>query len=646
MKQKMNNLLNTIDKHTFLASVACVLLPLFLYLALNSFKFVYASYDDYPFVVFLTHGDDTFLYIGVFLSHILSFLQSVFPNISVYPIFLVVSSIASFLALTYVLIRKFPKIQGLFFSLVFNLVFINISIICLQYTQISGLICLSASSLIICALQFENRKKYKIIQLIFGIVLMIIGSQLRFDPFIPCALFSVVYCVCICCRRIFRCEQKGWIKKLVFSLKQSLSLVLAFLVVLPSVFALNYASNIVKINTGFGEKLLFNDARTLVQDYQVARYEGSELFYKTQDVYSIDDFILLTCFKVDMDVYTTEKMNNIAQYSVDHNTGKINIYYEFFRSMQKKVCNVFGNGFLIYPILGLGILFVVFIFIFLFRIRNRIKYLFIAALFVLWVVFAFWVRGRYNLLSDSLLLAFIILSICIAVSGNRFQYIGLYLFNITLITVIFYMIYTRLPFRAEFTVVVPSIYFLLLLFNYNDIRVGVRKKLVLVPCALRIIVAVSCSSFFVVFMQFELNVFYYTSQESQYDDDLVDFITSNNNAVFFYDCYGCDLLDHAKYDPFAVPDYPENTIQYGGWPAASNFYDNQLVQNNVKHLYKEMINNPNRYFVITKNDIIDDKLYTDRLSHFYNLHYKSDKEINFNEVYSTENAWVYQVVEI
>ena len=84
---------------------------------------------------------------------------------------------------------------------------------------------------------------------------------------------------------------------------------------------MNYSSDLLKRNSGFEKHLAYTEARTKVQDYQIALYEGNELFYKTQDVFSKDDFILLTCFKVDNDVYTTEKMNVIAQRkSRSHNT--------------------------------------------------------------------------------------------------------------------------------------------------------------------------------------------------------------------------------------------------------------------------------------------------------------------------------------
>ena len=314
-------ILGFFKRQMLLTSCICVLSIFLFFFALNSFRIVYASYDDYPFVVFLTKGDNIFLYIGAFLSKVLALIQNCAPKISIYPMFLVTISLLSFIILNYVLIKVFSFKIGIFFALLFDIIFIKITVLCLQYTQIAGLVCVASSALIICAVQFEVRNYLKIFQIVVGVLLAIIGSPLRFETIIPNVVFTGVYCLCYFVRKFFQCDEKSIKKRISIIIKKHGSLLLTFAIVFSGAFFLNFSSDLLKRSSGFEKHLAYTEARTKVQDYQIALYEGNESFYKTQDVFSKDDFILLTCFKVDNDVYTTEKMNVIAQRkSRSHNT--------------------------------------------------------------------------------------------------------------------------------------------------------------------------------------------------------------------------------------------------------------------------------------------------------------------------------------
>lgn len=90
--------------------------------------------------------------------------------ISIYPLSLVIGGIVSFSALNYVLIKKSQKF-GLFFSLLFDFLFTNITIINLPYTEVAGVLCLASSALAIFAVCFETRKAYRLTQLLISIIL-------------------------------------------------------------------------------------------------------------------------------------------------------------------------------------------------------------------------------------------------------------------------------------------------------------------------------------------------------------------------------------------------------------------------------------------------------------------------------------------
>lgn len=629
-----------IKKHTCITSIIIVIITFVFFYALNGFRIVYESYDDYPMTVFLNNADDTFLYIGIFLSKPLFWIQNIFPMISIYPLSLVIGGIVSFSALNYVLIKKSQKI-GLLFSLLFDFLFTNITIINLQYTEVAGVLCLASSALAIFAVCFETRKAYRLTQLLISIILGLWGSQLRFESAIGCFAFVGIFCVCVFTRKLFDNSEKAFYQRLFFSDKRVFVLFLTVLVLFACCFSLNTFSNIIKESTGFNKHIEYNIARTKVQDYPVALYEGNEKFYNEVDVASNDDLTLLTCFKSNKNLYPTEKMNKIAEYALNHDSGKVNIYELYFNSIRNKVGQLFGNDFLVYPVIGIALAVLVAICLFVFKIRNRIKNLFIAAYGFMWLAFGFYLRNKYPIYLDIFVVLIIAISIVILLIGNRYQYINVFIFNFCIIIVLNYMIFSRIAFRAEYTFMVPAIYFLLFLFDSSDIRVNNRKLFQKTPKPIWKVVLSVLTVLVVCYIQLKTGVFFFNAKESKYDSNLVNYINQHSDSVFFYDYYGCELLDHAYVEPFAIPDFPRNSIQYGGWPAASFFYDRQLKEYNVSELYKEMINNPKRFYVISK----EDKEYAEMLENHFNAHYACDSYISLKEVFQTDRAWVYQVKE-
>lgn len=639
--KKANKFEQIICRHTFLTSIILVSIISLLFWVLNGFRITYASYDDYPFTVFLNNNNDIFLFLGAFLSKFLFVFQKAIPTVNVYPVFLIIVGFISFTTINYVLVKRFSNRFGLFFSIVFDLLFINSGIINLQYTQVSGITCLASAALFICLAKYESRKRYRVIQVILGIVLAVIGSQLRFDPLIACYYMFLVFIICNFIYYFCRCNEKSFLRKLRLGIKKSIAIFLLFIMAFGICYLLNFASNNLKNGAGFEKHLEFNQARTSIQDYWVSGYEGNEEFYNSVSVYSNEDLLLLTCFKTDKDMYSVEKMNAIADYSYNHDSGKQNIYLAYFASFRNKVKNLFGNEVFTYPILALGLCILTLVICVVYKIREKIKPIFILLFFAIWIVFCYLVYNRHNIVSDVLLVSLFVVSLIIVLIGNRFQYINVIIINLSVIVLAIYMIFTRMPFRAEYTFCVPAIFYLFLMFESNDIRKSVLRLCEKSPKHTVKCVVCFFAGVLIVYVQYFSGAFWFNYVDSKYDSELVDYVNSNSKAVFFYDYYGCELLDHAYKDPFALPDSPQNTIQYGGWLMGSFLYDNQLKMHKIDCLYKEMINNNNAFFVISKKD----KSYAEMLESYYNSHYKVNKSIVLNEVYSTQGAWIYNVKE-
>lgn len=335
-----------------------------------------------------------------------------------------------------------------------------------------------------------------------------------------------------------------------------------------------------------------------------------------------------------------ERLETISQYSQEHDSGIQNIYLAYFRALQNKVENILGNRSFVYPLLGF-IAVIIFVLLFVFyRNRNRIKPVFLILFCCIWVVFLLYTRSRNLLWNDVLILIFFVLSVIIAFIGNRYQYINLMIFNICVLLLYNYMMFVRNTFRVRITYIIPATFFMLMLFNVFDIRKGIttkyKKHIILFGRVSVCLLSVAL----VVFVQSRIGMFYFYN-EGSCDSDLVNYINSNSDSTFFFDCDGCALVDHEWYNPLLVPDFPDNSIHYGDWPISSHLFDKQLNEHNIKHLHKEMINSNSLRFIISKKD----EQYITQLEDFYNTHYKENSDIALVEVYSTDKAWVYKVVE-
>lgn len=145
-------------KHTYLSACICTSFVFLLFWALNTFRFANGSYEEYAFSMLLSRGDDVVLFLGVFLSKALVFFQYLIPFVNVFTIFLIISGLVSFTILNYVLLKKFALKLGLLLSLVFDCLLLNVTVISMQWTHTSTVICLSSVALIFTRFSTKTEK--------------------------------------------------------------------------------------------------------------------------------------------------------------------------------------------------------------------------------------------------------------------------------------------------------------------------------------------------------------------------------------------------------------------------------------------------------------------------------------------------------
>lgn len=635
-----NKIKDKINKHTFFFSLISTLVVFLLFWALNGFRFANGSYEEYAFSMLISGGDGVVLFLGVFLSEILVFFQSLLPFVNVFSLFLILSGFCSFVILNYILLKKLSFKLGLLLSLALDCIFMNVMVISFQWTHTATIICLASVSLVFYSVLNENRRRIMSLQFTLGFLGIILSSQLRFDAAKVCLAFACLFCLCVFVKNVFDNDEVLLKKKLCLGIKKTFTLVLTALLLLGAGFVCDGVSEAIK-NTDETYKgyVDYNNIRSKTEDYPIAQYESNKDFYDSIGIYSKGDFDLLTCFKLDKDFFTIDRLETISDYAQEHDSGIQNIYLSYFNALRNKTVSLTGNGNLVYLVLcvaGIAILALIF---FLYKIRNRIKILFLILFFCMWGAFLLYL-GIGTLLNDMLLLVFLAVSMIIILIGNRYQYAFVMIFNTGILLLYNYMAHVRLGFRVAITFILPAIFFLLMLFEIKDIRKRIVNR------SLRLCVGIKAASVLlptvalVVFVQSQIGVFSFNTAQCKYDSDLINYISSNSNNVYLFDWYGCELVDHSKYNPLMVPDYPENSVHYGSWPISSHLFENQLNEYNIKHLHEEMINSTQFRFIISK----DDERYIVQLEDYYKAHYCRGTKIELIEDYSSDKAWVYRVV--
>lgn len=635
------NIKEIINNHTILFSFICTLVVFFLFFALNGFRFANGSYEEYAFSMLISGGDDVVLFLGVFLSKFLVFFQNIVPSINVFSLFLILSGLCSFVILNYIFLKKHSFKLGLLFSIALDCIFMNVTVISFQWTHTATFICLASVSLIFYSVLNEKRRRIKAVHLTTGFLGVILSSQLRFDAAKVCLAFACLFCLCVFIRNVFDNDEELFKKKLRLGIKNTFTLALTALLILGTGFVCDGVSEAIK-NTDEAYKVYveYNNIRSKTEDYPIAQYEANKDFYESVGIYSKGDFDLLTCFKLDKDFFTIDRLETISDYAQEHDSGIQNIYSTYYKALWNKVESLTGNGNLVYLALGAaGIALLAMIF-FLYKIRNRIKILFLILFFCMWGAFLLYL-GIGALLNDVLLLAFLVVSSIIILIGNRYQYAYVMIFNTGVLLLYNYMAHVRLGFRVAITFILPAIFFLMMLFEIKDIRKRIVNRSWCLCGELEASSAILPTVALIVFVQSQIGVFAFNTAQCRYDSDLGNYISSNSNNVYFFDWYGCELVDHAKYNPLVVPDYPDNSVHYGSWPISSHLFERQLNEHNITHLHKEMINSGQFRFIISKKD----ERYIEQLEEYYKAHYSSGNEIELIEDYSTDKAWVYRVVE-
>lgn len=258
------------------------------------FGIYYEQIDDYIIQSVLTGANgvitDFTIYLNVYLAKVFVLLYHSFPNINWYPIILLILQYISFSVIGIGILNKYGRKKGFCIYLFISLMFYCIFLMNVQYTSISMLLFISSFVLIY---GFLNNKKY--FNLIFGIVLSIIGSMFRFENI----YIYIIYIVLSLIYMILKKDYKNAIK---------------FSILYLSVFIVCILLNLVSVNIQkekYSDCLEYNKLRVYFHDYRQMKYEDAREIFESENI-SENDFLMFSLFnQSDFEVFSKEKLQNL-----------------------------------------------------------------------------------------------------------------------------------------------------------------------------------------------------------------------------------------------------------------------------------------------------------------------------------------------
>lgn len=631
---------------------------------IGGFRYAYGTNDDYALSLLMNGGEERLFFISYYAGFFFSHLQQLFPAVNCYGISQVVLGAAALLAINYVFFSRLGKPLGAFISLVTDVLLYSISVMIVQFTQTTTLICAGGTLLLIHAHFTEQRKKPKIVQYIFAAFLIIVSSFYRFMSFRVVAVFSFILLFCMLIIELSR-ENKalGFFSRILEVLKRNWRFLVCFVLIFAVCFAGNFLSNTIKnsdpsyVAYSEGEK-----GRSLLTDYPLANYKENVDFYRENNVYSSQDIQMINRGQIDPYVMDSESSINIGEYSVKYlQKGKSNLSYAVSETMEKlraamwqQYDNIiafkqyipiqmsykaFVIGFVLFWMLIAALL------VFLWKLlRRKLGFapliygsvplvIFKVLLAMLWL--AFYIVYPFSLLNCMLLPVCGIILLTIR-NSNWVHTISCWIFTLATMALYGYQVCFRLNFRSTYIFAVPAFLFLCFLFEFKNMEGLKNSKPVVrgisagIPVVLALVIA-----FNIMPMTWRSN---FVSKTGVYQTTIYDYITDHPDTTYAMVVPCAISVDPNYNNALLSSDMPENTIFYGSWNIYSNYNDKLLEEKGIENLFRDMINN-DKICLVTKNKNDFPKIIGTFLTNHYAQEGKKIKLEQITKINSVGNYW-------
>lgn len=646
MDKKKNNTVEKegfFKKQNFITALIIGFSALFIYYSFNNFLVVSGN-DDYCISKLIQNGELGISVFGYFFARFIYFIQPYFGTLNAYFVVLGVVSTVSLTVINYIFLARIKTKARVMMAAAFDIMFFAFIPLEINYSYTSIAACGAGVALIIFGSLSEKRKLYKIIQIIFGFLLLLTGVQARYSPVLPVyALVLVLACGTIVLS-IIKLKKDSDIKTAAVTVfKKYIVTGVLLLLSAAVVFGVNTASDNLKYTSdGYKETLEYNRAIAGVIDHDFAGFKHKD-FYKSIGVKSASDLVVLREWFVDSDFYTAKKLNAISGYSKENVYGGLYnkgiISYVIYPVIQG-ISDSFNSG-LIFLFLTLAVMSIVICILLRKRIpAQKALVLRITILIIFWLFFIM-VTGGFSV-NNILILPMIFLSLYISVKYNNYQYIITVLILSAMIMIFFYLSAVRLEFHSALAVIFPAMVLIISALDKDNLIVktvpeqkakrnkknadayyAATFKNAFLPTALSVtLILTSVIAGGVVFA----NRTYITQDTS--NRELSKYIDSHPKNTF---AINQTCLFRRYFDPLVLSKEKKNVANYGLWVSKSKYMKNTLKRNGINNIFRDSINDKKIRLVLFRavEDGKESIGYAPELKDYYNNHYaKSGEKID------------------
>ena len=625
VSEKLKGLFNVVSRHKFLTALILCALFSFVYIAVNGLMII-SQNDDYCVFKAIYGGNTAVPCLSYFYTAFCVLIQPLFGVINVYMTLQEIICFFSLTAINYFFLSKLGAKRGLFYTAVFDALFLSFLIVEIMYTysavlaSTAGLLCLFYGAL------YEKRKKVRIFQIVCGFFLMFIGSQLRFPPFLACCGVGAVFAVGVLVSRMAKTKQREGLKRAVASVLKHYAVTgILLIAAVVSAAGLNAVSDAIKNSS--------EDYRELSQYYEAlssVNDSGAYPYYYPEEMEefglkSSDDLNTLYKWFVDDEFYTVDRLNNMSEFIYkDYDNGLLN------KSVFEKTLSPFGDAFaqmlksgyiLLYLLILVVAVFCVIFFSILFPCARQL-------LIKLFLLVFFW--SFYFIIADVfkigsiLLLPLMVLSLWITLRYDRFQAIVTLIIVAGLLFPYAYLVCMRLYFYVSFAPIF-SAYVMMIFGLDSENRIELKKDAK--PGKIALSVTAVIVAFVSVFIGVRINKEYVRTYDRDCNPPMEEYITTHPDTVFLVNQA---MLMKSYYDPFILPDEKPNVVNYGLWLTKAKCFKDAQKNNGIDHLFKDAIDSDMRIIVWEETVPEGDGTYEKsilNLAGFYNNHYAEDGEV-------------------
>ena len=638
---RINILIEFISRSKLITATALCLIFSAIYFALNGFT-ITSPNDDYCVFKVIYGGNTAIPCIGIFYTALCVILQPFFSSLNVYMLLQEAVCFVSLTAVNYFFLAKSGAKKGLVFAFVFDIVYFSFLIISIIFTYTSVVAATAGFLCLIYGGFYENRRRYKITQIITGFILCLLGSQLRFPPFETCCAICFALFASACAVFIYKNIKRSGVKTALkqFFKKYLLTGVLLFAAVI-SAFGLNYFSDALKYSdSAFKELSEYYSAYSKVTDSRSSFWYFNQEEMSKADIKSKSDLMTCNTWFVDDDFFTIKRLTKISETYKKDGIIKNNAWDYIADIFKESAEEAFRSGMLILYIFLLIIAVFTIVFIFIFNpAAGKIAFR-IGLSLLLWSV-CFFVSDVIE--KAVILLPFVAFSLYTAIRYNGRQSIISFSLIISFLVFYTYLAGYRLLFYTAFAVIYPAFVFMIFALDESNLlkakkRVKLSKRAAVILMALTIAVSV-CSG--VIKIQQD-----YPADTSNDNRLIEEYITENPDSVFLVNQM---VLKRPYYNPLVLPKEHKNVVNYGLWLKKAKYFKRSGEDNGLKHLFKDSIDRKNAYIIVYEDSISDNSgkpiISCSYLEEYYNNHYaEKGKTIKLYRADRVGNYSLYNVI--